>query len=174
MKRSPFVALTSPLALAVLTTPAVAQERDLDPVKVEAAARYALPFAFEGYVSRCSTALSSDGYIAVNSPRLSEKFSDGAGNSWPEAKELMMELAREEAGEMSSIFDMLDDESLRPFVDGMIEGLVAQEMKVEDCGTVERALEILDPLPADNVAALAGFLVEMGLNEDDGSQDAEQ
>ena len=167
MKRIPFAVYAAPLALMSLAAPSAAQERELDPVKVQATARYALPFVFQGFVTRCSVELESDGYVAANEERLTLKFADGASESWPVAKSLMMELTSQEAGEMSAIFDMLDDESLRPFVDGMIEGMVAQEMKVEDCGTIERALEILDPLPADNVAALAGFLVEMGMNEDE-------
>ncbi len=166
MKRIPFAALAAPLALLSAVTPAAAQDRELDPEAVQAAARYALPLAFDGYVTRCSAELDPSGYVASNTDNLSAKFSDGAGESWPAAKVLMMNIAREEAGEMTAIFDMLDDESLRPFVDGMIQGIVAQEMKVEECGTVERALEILDPMPADNVAALAGFLFEMGMRAD--------
>ena len=40
--------------------------------------------------------------------------------------------------------------------------------------SVERGLEILDPLPADNVAQLIGFLVEMGQRGDDEEDNGEE
>ncbi|MEP3420731.1 MAG: hypothetical protein ABJN35_03285 [Erythrobacter sp.] len=168
MKRIAVQASAIAMGMAVLAaTPVAAQPHDLDPVAATAAARYALPSAFEGYVAQCSASLSPDGYTLTNASSVSAKFTDGADDSWPAAKVLMMEIIREEAGDMVSMLELMDDDNLRPFVDGMIAGLVSQEIPTDDCGTIERALEILDPLPADNVAALFGFAIEMGLAEED-------
>ena len=71
------------------------------------------------------------------------------------------------------LFEVMGDAELRPFVNSLIGNLVAQEIKTDDCLAVERGLEILDPLPADNVAQLIGFLVEMGQRGDD-EEDGEE
>lgn len=144
-------------------TPASAQADNLDPDSVAAAVRYTLPLAFKGYVSRCSGTLDANGFALSNAPRLNAKFSEGVDAAWPSARNLIMQVAKEQAGDMSALFDVMEDDDLRPFVDGIVELLAAQEIKLEDCQTIERGLEILDPLPADNVGALFGFLVESGI-----------
>lgn len=152
-------------------SPASAQPDNLDPVAVAAASRYALPIAFDGYMRRCSASLQSTGYAKSNAPFLRTKFAEGSDEAWPAAKSALMTMSAGEAGDMSGMLDMLGDDALRPFVDGLVEGLVVQEIKLEDCEVIERGLEILDPLPAENVAALIGFMVEMGQREnaeDDG------
>ncbi len=143
--------------------PASAQDDDLDPAAVAAAVRYGLPLAFEGYMTRCFEALDGEGYAVTNAPRLRTKFSEGADAAWPGARQLLLQAAQEEAGQMGDLIGDLDDVELRTFVDGLIESLAAQEIKLESCETIERGLEILDPVPADTVASMFGFLVEVGL-----------
>ena len=148
------------LALGV-SAPAAAQAEDLDPAMVAAASRYALPVAFEGYLSACNTKLARDGYINTNSSRIHAKFAEGSDAAWPSAKAAMLQMASKEAGDMTAMFEMMGDEALRPFVDGLIASMVSSEIKTENCADIERGLEILDPLPADNVAELIGFFVEL-------------
>lgn len=147
-------------------TPAMAQPRELDPVAVAAAARYALPIAFDGFLRRCSANLQPDGYAKSNAVQLRAKFAEGSDAAWPAAKAAMMQMTAEEAGDMSAMFEMMGDDALRPFVDGLVEGMVSQEIKTEDCADIERGLEILDPLPAENLAAMVGFVVELGQKKD--------
>ena len=151
------------LASAVVlgASPAAAQNEELDPAMVTAASRYALPIAFEGYLSACNTTLASEGYARANASRLHAKFSEGSDAAWPGAKVAMLKLAGDDAGDMSAMLEMMGDEALRPFVDSLIASMVAQEIKPDSCGDIERGLEILDPLPAENVADLIGFAVEM-------------
>lgn len=165
MKRiSKLAALGVACAGLIAGSPAQAQMSDLDPAAVSAATRYALPHAFDGYMSRCFDSLSGDGYAITNADALRAKFADGAAAAWPGAKALMMDMAREEAGEMSALLEMMDDDDLRPFVDGLITSMVASEIPPEDCEMIERGLEILDPLPADNVAMMVGFIIELGIS----------
>ncbi|WP_299192651.1 hypothetical protein [uncultured Erythrobacter sp.] len=146
--------------------PASAQVEDLDPAAVAAATRYALPLAFEGFMTRCFDRLDNDGYAVTNAETLRAKFSDGADAAWPGARTLIVQMASEEADNMTDVFNMLDDDALRPFVDGLVENMVAQEIRPEDCETIERGLEIFDPVPADNMAALVGFIVELVAEEE--------
>ena len=152
------------------TTPAAAQPNELDPVAVAAAARYALPIAFDGFMRRCSANLLPDGYAKSNASQLRAKFADGSDAAWPAAKAAMLQMTAEDTGDMAAMFEMMGDDALRPFVDGLVEGMVSEEIKPDQCSDIERGLEILDPLPADNLAAMVGFFVEMG-QKDDAAED---
>jgi hypothetical protein len=48
----------------------------------------------------------------------------------------------------------------------MVKNLVAEQLRSQDCGDIERGLEILDPLPADNMAQMVGFFFEIGAREE--------
>ena len=167
MKRITKLAATA-LASATMfaATPVTAQPSDLDPAAVAAAVRYSLPMAFDGYMTRCFDSLAPDGYAITNADALRAKFADGNEASWPGAKALMMDMAREEAGDMTAVFELMDDDDLRPFVDGLITNMAASEIREQDCETIERGLEIFDPLPADNLAMMVGFIVELGIAMD--------
>lgn len=151
--------------------PVLAQPRDLDPTQVSAATRYALPLAFDGYVARCSGELDPAGYSLSNAARLRVKFAEDQDEAWPAAKQTLIALASEGDGaDMAGIFDLMGDAELRPFVDALVGSMLSQEIKLKDCGDIDRGLEILDPLPAENLADLVGFLFEMGHR---GDEDAE-
>ena len=156
--------------LAAMVAAPLSAQADPTPEQVEAATRYALPHLFEGFRATCADTLSADGYLASEGDRLQTKFSDGADAYWPQAKTAMINLASQRAGEASSelvMFASLPDESLQPLVDGLVFALVATELKTEQCGNVERALALLDPLPVENFAGLIGFMFEMVQNDKD-------
>lgn len=162
-----FVSLAAAATLSA--SHATAQPSNLDPAAVAAASRYALPIAFDSFVTRCSASLDQGGYALRNSDRLMAKFSDGMDDAWPAAKDAMIMMASgdEDAREMTAVVAMLGDDELRPFVDGLVGGLIGQEIKTDDCEVIERGLEILDPLPADNIAQMVGLIVELGAREDE-------
>ena len=175
-RKSTFLATAMAAGAMLFASPASAQADRLDPAAVTAAARYALPVAFDGFLQRCSSNLAPSGFAIRNASDIRAKFSEGSAQAWPAAKAAMLQLASEEAGDMTAILGGLNDDDLRPFVDGLVQGLVSQEIKLDDCSDIERGLEILDPLPAENTAALIGFFFELGAREeaeDDGEAKAD-
>lgn len=154
-------------AAILFAAPASAQkEEQIDPAAAAAAMRYVLPLAFEGYMTACFETLDEDGFVISNAPALREKFTNGAEASWPGAREFLMQVARERGG-FDGSFDGIEDDELRQEIDDKLAEVLAAEMKPETCTDIERALEILDPLPADNMAAMIGFLVDLVVNEDE-------
>ena len=148
--------------LAIQPVAATAQETRLEPVNFEAATLYALPHLFKGYTTVCADVLSSDGYVATNADRLSAKFAGASDGTWPQARDALGQLAAKEGGsEGADLLTMMPDGSLKPFIDGILFALVSTEMKPERCSDVERALELFDPMPAENIAGLMGFIMEM-------------
>ena len=66
----------------------------------------------------------------------------------------------------------MPDEALKPFVVAFLQQMVATEVKPEQCLDIARGLELIDPLPADNIAGLIAFMVEMAGREEDSAGDA--
>ncbi|MEM8724283.1 MAG: hypothetical protein AAGE86_02060 [Pseudomonadota bacterium] len=149
------------VAAALVSAPASAQEPELDPEAVAAATRYGLPIAFNGFRSACRDMLPADGFFAENEARLMVKFAEGARGSWPEAKAALLQIASSETDGAAALIEGMPDEALKPFVDSLLEAMLAQEIKPENCGDIERGLELLDPMPVANIAGFLGFVIEL-------------
>jgi hypothetical protein len=59
------------------------------------------------------------------------------------------------------MFAQMPDSALRPFIDAMISSMVATKIKADNCADVERGLELLAPLPPENIAGIIGFVIEL-------------
>ena len=148
-------------ALAVLALPGAVQAKDLSPEGTRAAVRYALPHLVAGVRATCAAKLSPGGYLATNSDAMIARFSQGSDAAWPAAKVALMQLGAEDKSGMGSMLGQMPDSALKPFVDATISTMVATKLKPENCGDVERGLELLAPLPPENIAGLVGFVIEM-------------
>jgi hypothetical protein len=149
----------APLALAIFAMPANAQVRPSGP-EIEGAVRFGLPALFNGFRATCSAQLAPDGYVALNADRLLAKFAEGADAHWPAAKAALSTLGDDQGMDSAMLAEMPDD-ALKPFVTALLQQMVVAEIKPTQCVDVERGLELVDPLPADNIASLIGFMVEM-------------
>ena len=149
-------------ALVAVALPAAAEARpDLSPESTQAAVRYALPHLLAGVRSSCGPALSKNGYLARNGAALLDRFSQGSDAAWPAARDALMALGGEKNANMTEMLAQMPDAALKPFVDATISSMIATKLKVEDCDEIERGLELLAPLPPENIAGLAGFFLEL-------------
>jgi hypothetical protein len=144
---------------AIAAVPANAQN-SADTEGYDDATRYALPHLLEGLYAACDERLAPTGYFVTNRQRLEAKFADGAAAHWPGARTLLIRMAgKNDDGDID--LSKMPDDALRPFVDAVLVQMVSGKLKPEDCGKVERGLELLDPLPADNFAGLVQFMMEI-------------
>ena len=135
---------------------------------IESAVRFGLPALFAGFRATCSAELADDGYVARNTDRLAAKFAQGADAHWPAAKEALFTLGKDEGLNRELLGEMPDD-ALKPFVTALLQQMVATDVKPAQCTDIERGLELIDPLPADNIAGLIGFMVEMAERDESGT-----
>ena len=143
------------------------QAKGVTAEEIAPAIRYALPHLYRGIQTRCAATLDPNGFLATNDERIYAKLSDGAEKNWGAAREGLIKLASKgEEGDSSQFLAQLPDAALKPFVDAAIPGLIASELKLEDCAMVEELMQTIDPLPADNFAKLVGMLVELGSRND--------
>lgn len=129
---------------------------------------YAMPIAYDAVSTTCASQLKRDGFMARRGDAFIEKFRARQNSAWPGAfrmiKTFMAKDGAAKGGtdaDMSAMIAALPEESLRPFVDGMVGQMIAGEIKPDSCGKIERGMELLDPLPVDNLAGLMTFIIEL-------------
>lgn len=150
--------------------PSSAQEavagQELSAEELSAGVRYFMPQLLQVTQDKCSGTLAADGYLATSGPKLQEKFAQGSEGNWAGARALFISLASEGGAEEDAldVFSELPDEALRPLLDTLLPKELEKRFKTRDCRTIERVLETLDLLPAENFADLIGVLLELGLS----------
>lgn len=146
------------MAVAQKNTPACVERADLAD-----AITYAVPMLVKAVRTKCAGTLSPSGFMAQQSDAFIKPFADKQTAAWPGALRLLNQFAGSDksAREAMAMFKDLPADSVRPLFDAIIEQKVAGDIKLADCAKIERGVELLAPLPTDNVAGLVTFLVEL-------------
>ncbi|MFM7348789.1 MAG: hypothetical protein ACKO01_04800 [Erythrobacter sp.] len=165
--------LIAPLAaLAALASAQAAQAQQQACVAagdLADAVTYALPLAYDGVRTTCTNRLTRKGFIATRGDAYMDQFRSRQNKAWPGAfRVLKTFMAGEDEGkagtggsDITELIAGMPDTAVRPFVDSLIGQMVAEEIKPADCGKIERGLEVLSPMPADDLGPLVGFLFEV-------------
>lgn len=174
MKSSNLGRFTCIFALGLCAAqPAIAQKQrppaqgQLSEADAAALAHYAMPLAFAGVQAECQAHLPRSAYIYTGGDALAARLEAASAGSWPRARNAIFLIGGSNRdAEMAEVIANMPEEAISPFVSEMIRSLVAQEMDAEVCVKVDRVLEMLDPLPPENLANLFGFImIEAGFNE---------
>lgn len=155
-------------ALATAQTAAAQQQTCVRSADLGDAVVYAMPIAYDAVRNACANRLTRDGFIATKGDAFVAGFRTRQSAAWPGAFRLLKTfMAGDTSGgagsgqDMIAMISSLPEESLRPFVDGLIGQMIAGEIKGDDCGKIERGVELISPLPTDNVGGLFAFIAEM-------------
>lgn len=164
MKRLAAKTCAAALALCALAQPQLALAQDcVDQDDLAAMTQYAMPLLADAFVTRCETELSTEGFFATQGDDFLAPFRAGQDENWPATMRVLKVFGSkggEDAGPMAML-DMLPEDALRPFVDAIVGTLVAKELKIKDCGKIERGIALLAPLPPENVGNLMSFIFDM-------------
>jgi hypothetical protein len=146
--------------LPVTAIAAEAEKPCMAPAEAQALLTWMLPGAFEALSDQCRTSLPADAVLSRSGKALAERYRPESDAAWPMAKAAF--------GKMSdaSILKLLDDATLKKLVSAGISSELPKQVKPKDCGTVDRFVAALEPLPAKNVAMLLGALIEVGSRGD--------
>ena len=151
------------IAAASLTVaPALAQttqEPCLTSTEFSALAGYAMPSVITGAMRRCATTLDAQSYLGSQGPALANRYAAQKNISWPMAKTAFLKFASSGKEQADAILTGLPDPTLQQMLDGVVEGMVAQEIPLKDCSTLDNFLRLLAPLPPENTAELIGLAV---------------
>lgn len=169
--RLPTRLIAPALALAALATSQTAlaqQQACVAPADMADAVVYAMPIAFDAARNACTNRLARDGFMATGGDAYIAPFRAGQDQAWAGAfrflKTFMAKDGAEQGGssaDMSAIIETMPEDALRPFVDALVGQMIAAEIKGDSCTKIERGLELLSPLPTDNVGGLVAFVAQL-------------
>ncbi|MFM2100039.1 MAG: hypothetical protein RLZZ366_1578 [Pseudomonadota bacterium] len=122
---------------------------------------YALPTAISAVVAQCSATLPSTSGLVQSGAVIAARYQPDASRSWPAARDAMDKLSGIKMAEM------LGEPAARKFVQATLGAGMRQKIKPADCPKIDRLMDVLQPLPATNMAALFVTLMEFSAEKDD-------
>lgn len=129
---------------------------------------YVMPIAYDAARVACAGQFNNQSFFAGQGERFIGSFRARQNGAWPGAfRTLKLALAEQNGNASKNDIDLLamaqslPEASLRPFVDGLVGQMIAKEIKPSSCGKIERGMELVSPLPVENVAGLMGFVLEL-------------
>lgn len=145
------------LILALALVPAAARAAEppcLTPREFTSLAGYALPSVINGTAQRCAATLPADAFLRRSGGDLAARYAQGKAANWPEAKEAFLKLGGAGGPEAGKAMRSLPDQTLQLMADGLVEGMIGQNLPTERCIAVDRVVRLLSPLPPSNTAEL--------------------
>jgi len=141
--------LAGSLTLAAMTIqPALAAPAGcLTSAELRAGARFVLPILIDGVIKKCTPTLASGSYLAIKGAELSKRYAALPGDDSVVAT---LVAKMDTKGELAD----LDPAALRAFATVAVTKGMAKDLKPEICPTIDKALELIDPLPAENTVGL--------------------
>lgn len=151
------------LAMALAALPGVAQAAEppcLTVAEFTALASYGLPSIITGATQRCAATLPANAWLPRNGAQLSARYASAK----PGAKAAFMKLGGNNGGKDAvDAFKSLPDQTLQLMVDGLIEGMIGQQLPTARCSTIDRVVRLLSPLPPENTAELIALVAGLGV-----------
>ena len=160
------------LALAAMASAQTAQAQQqacVAPADLSDAVVYAMPIAFDAALTTCANRLTSSGFMATRGDAYIAQFRAGQDKAWPGAFRMIKTFMAEQnkAGDDASDADIgammanMPESALRPFLDALVGQMIAEQIKPDSCAKIERGLELISPLPTDNVGGMVAFIIEV-------------
>jgi hypothetical protein len=162
--------LAATAALMALTSAQAAQAKQacVAPADLSASAVYVLPIAYVAARSVCAKTLKPTGYMATKGDKVIAPFRAKQTKSWPGTFRMIKIYLEQNPGiagntgfDVVGMLSSLPEANIRPFADGMIGQYIAGKIKPAHCTRIERGMELLGPLPSDNVAELFAFIADV-------------
>ena len=114
---------------------------------------YFLPMALDSASKTCAQQLPGNSFMRTSAPRVIAELNIGRDAAWPNARKAFNKLGGE--GEE---FGKMSDDLVKPMFDGMIDGLIGQEIKPRNCKDIDR---IMTPLAAMPAASMVDLITEV-------------
>lgn len=135
----------------------------LAPEDVSDAGIHAVPALVEGIATSCAPHLAAQGYLATRGAEFAAPYVALQDSRWPGTLRVFLAMSAGGKGgsEASEMMAELPQDALRPLVDAMVAQEIGKGLKPADCTKIERAMELLAPLPPENFGGLVSFLLDV-------------
>ena len=129
---------------------------------------YAMPMLYDAVQAPCSASFADSRFMSTEADAFVDQFRQRQDAAWPGTLRLLKvfvtrDAAKEGGGDpMLAALEQMSPEALRPLVDVIIGQMVndelAKEIKGNTCADIAEAMELLAPLPPENIALLTAFI----------------
>lgn len=168
MKRRLSQSAAALLAVAALAQPQMAQAQAcVEQQDVTDAVIYSMPLLASAVDQRCAGTLAPEGFMATQGDEFVAPYLAIREQHWPGTVRLLQSFSSKgkksdkNGFDAAKMFETLPADALQPFVDAIIVQMVQEQIKPESCSKIERGVELLAPLPPENVGGLLAFIVDM-------------
>lgn len=136
---------------------------------------YAMPMLYEAVEAPCSAIFAESAFMTNEAGAFLDQFRERQDAAWPGTLRLLkvfMTSQGEKDGDdgMAAAIAMMPEDSLRPLVDviigQMVSERIAKEIKVSTCSDIAEAMELIAPLPPENISGLTVFLAKQAKLDD--------
>lgn len=148
------------LAISILLLPGAAVGQSgtacLTSSEAEALVTYGLPSAIRAMTTKCAAVLPATTALVQSGPIIAARYQSDADRAWPVAR-----VAFDKVSGLQ-LTGLLGEPGAKGLVDAAFGAGLAEKVKPADCSKVDRMINILEPLPARNMAMLITALMEFG------------
>ena len=153
MKSAP--SLIAGMILLGLGANAEAQARNcLSHAEATAMIGYALPDLLAGLKDKCRASLSPDAFLIARSADMEARYRAQSDSLWPQAKVAFAKMVGED-----QTLQKMPDSAVRPFLAAAFATAIVEDIDQSDCAIVDGVVEMLAPLPPQNLARLIGIII---------------
>ncbi len=144
-------------AMALTITPALGQAPACVPKEqAKALVVYALPEALAALRTRCEAHLAETSPLMTRDIEVEDAWANAADMAWPDAKLAVKALMGPDSG---FLFAALDDEALQQIAHLIIAEAIGDKVSPDSCGDIGYIYGEIKPLPVENFANLAVFVI---------------
>jgi hypothetical protein len=118
--------------------------------------QFVLPELITGIRDKCAAAPGGGGFLKASGATLAQRYKPGSLLAWPKAKPVALRLS----GDMSKLLSSLPDDAMKKLAGNYVGGTVTKEFPAENCAPIDRVMEAVAPLPAENMAMLMVTLLD--------------
>ena len=151
---------------------AVAQQACVQSEDLSDAVTYAMPMLYDAMLDPCANEFAASEFMSTEADAFIAQFGAMQDQAWPGTLRLIKVFMAADAAEkgegedpMMAAFEQMPPEALRPLVDifvgQMITDDLAKDLKPSTCGDIAEVMELVSPLPPENIGGLAGFIARV-------------
>lgn len=160
MRIMPLFAAAAAIVALPATSVAQTARQCVPQREAEALFLYMAPEVIRQTGRTCSANLPANALLLRQSGPFLAKFQTEATGAWPLARNAIARIAGQD------VRQILDSQFAQPVVAAMVAPLLIQQIRAQDCASIERVVSLIEPLPARNAASLVTTILQLAGDND--------
>ncbi|MBV9931382.1 MAG: hypothetical protein JO013_10615 [Alphaproteobacteria bacterium] len=126
--------------------------------QINDATLFLLPSVLDAVAAKCRASLPANAYLLNGGQALSRRLAATGEGHWQGAVSILTQLAGDKKLPTSS----LSPETARALVRDVLANEVLKKLRTTDCGRINEGLDILAPLPPENIGRMVALFIDIG------------